>query len=259
LIKVSRYGTESGSYSFRAAFEVAQAPWEEPNNSREQATAITLGQRVEAGLQSGGDIDWYRVTVPGGGGQLIAFTESRLDTVMSLHDAQGRQLVEDDDGGEGGNARCAAIVLQGTVYIQVRGYDDSTRGNYSITTELREAPKPDSYENDNTAPRAKDITVGAPQEHTFTDASDIDWARFTVRSAGRYTIRAVGVSPSLDPHLELYTGEQDPIAEDDDGGDAEYDARISQYLEPGVYLIKAYNHNSDPVDNNRYTLSVTQE
>jgi hypothetical protein len=63
---------------------------------------------------------------------------------------------------------------------------------------------------------------------------------------------------SLDTYLELFTGEQDPITEDDDSGD-NYDARIRWQLNAGTYLIRVHPLASDPMPSNRYILTVTKE
>jgi hypothetical protein len=256
LAKLGAYEEETGSYQIRATLEAIPQDAYEPNNTQQQAANLTPGRTVSAIIQSQSDLDWFKLTAPAGNPLLVAYTEGNLDTTVTVYNAQGAELADDDDSGDGENARVAVSVPQGTVYIRVSGYG-SSYGNYSLTAQFVEV-KPDLYENDDTAPRAKEITVGTPQERSFTTASDVDWAKFIIRQAGAYAIRAVGADESLDTYLELYSFEQDALDEDDDGGD-DLDALMRTRLDPGTYLIKVSTLNDGPLEDNRYTLSVRRE
>jgi hypothetical protein len=96
-----------------------------------------------------------------------------------------------------------------------------------------------------------------PQEHTFTTGDDIDWVKFRVSQAGRYTIRARGVnSPRLDTYIELYNEDRNLIDEDDDGGE-DLDAHLSVRLRAGTYYLKVECFNSEP--DQPYTIRVDAE
>jgi hypothetical protein len=123
---------EIGDYRFRASFEAAAEDTTEPNDSIEQAAPLTLGSGpVNGSLRNRDDVDFYKLEIPEPGGRLTIYTESRIDTLLSLYDSAGELLDEDDDGGDGGNARISRNVNAGTVYIKAWGYDGS-RGNYSL-------------------------------------------------------------------------------------------------------------------------------
>lgn len=76
----------------------------EPNNEREQATEFTLPAVVNGQSNQTADVDWFRFTAPAGQRILVtAFArriDSRLDSVVSVFDATGRQLggSGDDEG-----------------------------------------------------------------------------------------------------------------------------------------------------------------
>jgi hypothetical protein len=124
--------SEIGDYRFRAGFEAAVEDTTEPNDSVEQAVPLTPGSGpVNGSFRSRDDADFYKLEIPEPGGRLTIYTESRIDTLLSLYDSAGELLDEDDDGGSGGNARISRDVNAGRVYIKVRGYDGS-RGNYSL-------------------------------------------------------------------------------------------------------------------------------
>jgi hypothetical protein len=137
LAVVRGYGSSDiGDYRFRASFEAAVEDTTEPNDSLEQATPLRLGSGpVNGSFRNRDDVDFYRLDIPEPGGRrLTIYTESRIDTLLSLYDSAGELLDEDDDGGDGGNARISRNVNAGTVYIKARGYDGS-RGNYSLHVE----------------------------------------------------------------------------------------------------------------------------
>jgi hypothetical protein len=257
LIKVTSYNSaDTGPYQFQARTEVVPPDTSEPNDSRSQATVLRAETPFNGMFQSDSDVDWYRLTVPAGGGQLLTYTESSRDTFIEVWGTADEKLAEDDDSGSNYNAQVRVVVPAGTVYIKVTEYNKRL-GRYTLHARIVEPPKPDSYENDNTAATAKPITLGTPQQHTFSDASDVDWVRFTVTQAGSYEIRSTAVADSsLDSYLELYDTSERSINENDDDGDS-LDARIRQKLEPGTYLIKVHTLNSELLGDSRYTLSVS--
>jgi hypothetical protein len=244
-----------GAYRFRAVFEPVAVDSTEPNETRSQATAINLGNRITGYFQSPEDVDWYRLSLPSAG-LLVISTEGNMDTLLSLYDRSGNLIQEDDDSGEyGNNARIAALVPAGTYYVKVSEYENH-QGRYYLMTQIREPAKPDSFESDDSITDAKEIQVGASQQRNFSTSVDVDWARIRITRQGTYEIRARGVDDSLDTVLELINSQAETIAEDDDGGD-NLDARISEVLSPGTYYIKVSTLSSDPIENNAYILSVS--
>jgi hypothetical protein len=133
LARIQGYdSSQTGDYRFRASFEAAVEDTTEPNDSIEQATPLRPGSGpVSGSFRNRDDVDFYKLEIPEPGRRLTIYTESRIDTLLSLYDSTGELLDEDDDGGEGGNARISRDVNAGTVYIKARGYDGS-RGNYSL-------------------------------------------------------------------------------------------------------------------------------
>ncbi|MDR2516606.1 MAG: PPC domain-containing protein [Spirochaetaceae bacterium] len=253
------YSSHTGAYRFQVFPETIADEAVEPNNTREQATAITLNE--ESGFRAflfSGDEDWYRAEVPSGGALVTVYTEGALDTFLTIYDANGGRLAEDDDSGDGNNARVTVNLPEGAFYIKASLYSgSSSRGVYTLFTRVREPAAQDAYEPDNQLSQAKDIEVGQNQTRNFTGAADIDWARIRITQAGRYGIRARGASGTeQDTYLELLDSSEEVIAEDDDSGDT-YDAYISVDLQPGTYYIKVSTLDRDPAGN--YVLSVTRE
>jgi hypothetical protein len=243
-----------GSYQFRASIEPIPADPTEPNQTRDQATAITLGSEVKAYFLSPTDIDWYRLSIPSAG-SVVVYTEGNMDTLLYLYDSRGELIAEDDDGGFGMNARITAPLPTGTVYIQAKALEGQI-GRYTLRTMLRQPVRPDRFEDDDTIADARDIQIGSPQERTISTPEDVDWVRLRITRRDVYDIRTLAVDKDLDTYLTLYDGQAQELETDDDGGD-NLDARIVRTLAPGTYFIKVTTVNSDLPDNNAYTLTVT--
>ena len=95
------------------------------------ATSLAVGGSRSGQIETGGDVDYFRVAVSASG-DLTVHTTGSLDTKGQLEDSAGGVLARDDDGGDGNNFRLAHAVSAGTYYIKVEGYDGSATGRYTI-------------------------------------------------------------------------------------------------------------------------------
>ncbi|MDR1105923.1 MAG: DVUA0089 family protein [Treponema sp.] len=250
-----------GASSSRGGSSVSRDSYE--TDSFENPLAVEIaegggGPVINRTIHTENDADFFLLT-PGRDGRLvIETTGDALDTVMELYDAASqRELASNDDGGSGSNARIRHQVRSGERYIaKVHGYGSAT-GRYGFQAWLSEAMGADEYEDDNSAESAKEISVGTPQQHTFTTGNDVDWVTFRIDQAGRYTIRARGVnSTRLDTYIVLYDRELNLINEDDDGGE-NYDSRLSASLQAGTYFLKVECLNDEPDE--PYTIRIDAE
>jgi hypothetical protein len=217
------------------------------------------GPVISRTIHAENDEDFF-LLAPDADGMLTAETAGNIDTYMELYRAgSGEKLADNDDGGSGTNARIRYEVRSGERYIaKVRGYGGDT-GTYGFQARLTEPVRmtPDEYEDDNEFESAKDISLGTAQRHTFTTGDDVDWVKFQISQAGRYTIRARGVNSSgLDTYIELYDDDHNAIDEDDDGGE-DYDSRLSVRLRAGTYYLKAECLDDEP--DQPYTIRVDRE
>jgi hypothetical protein len=227
----------------------------EPNDTREQATAIGIGDSVTGYFLTPEDMDWYTLTVPGAG-RLLVYTSGTMDTLLEVYDNREERIASDDDGGYQGNAKLVAgISGAGPVYIRVNAYQGAT-GRYFLHTQFMEPVKPDSFENDDRLASAKDIQPGSSQERNFTDASDEDWVRLQIKTGGTYEIKTTAADNYLDTLIELFDVKEELIAQDDDSG-GNWNALLTISLEPGTYYLRITTVDKDPLENNNYTLSVS--
>jgi hypothetical protein len=151
------------------------------------------------------------------------------------------------------------LIRPGEQYIvKVRGYDGNT-GAYGFRAWLTEPFRndPDEYENDDDFSSAKTITVGTPQQHSFTTGDDVDWVKFEIDRSGSYTIRVRGVNTArLDTCVELYDSNRSFLDEDDDGGDSR-DSRLTARLRAGTYYLKVECLDDEPAQ--PYTITITAD
>jgi hypothetical protein len=135
IVKIRELDNHTGSYRFRASFEESGELIDaaiEPNDSRRQATPLEFAASpIQAAFSGASDRDWYKFTIPAGGGRITVYTEGAQDTLMTLYDADGEELTDDDDSGKDNNAKITFNVPEGAVYIKVSDYDHA-RGRYSL-------------------------------------------------------------------------------------------------------------------------------
>jgi hypothetical protein len=255
LLCVEGYdGDQTGPYGFMVSFESIRDPGE-PNDTAAQATAFSPGIRITAYFLDPDDEDWYSVTAASTGA-LTVYTEGTIDTVILMYDDKQTLIAEDDDSGEGENARVSARVTPGTVYVRVSSYDGQL-GRYTLRGLFFEPAEPDRFEPDNSRILAQSIGVGESQERNFTDSLDEDWARLRITQRGTYVIFAEAGDRVLDTFLELYDSNNELVDVNDDWND-ELNARLRLDLDPGVYFIRARTLNDDPIANSNYVLSVSR-
>jgi hypothetical protein len=205
------------------------------------------------------DEDFFLLT-PDRDGALVMETTGNMDTYLEFYRAASRDQIDvDDDGGSGSNARLRYNVVAGERYIvQIRGYGGDT-GSYGFRAYIIEQVRlnPDEYEGDDEFGAARNIEIGAVQQHNFHRGGDVDWVKFQVSSPGRYTIRTRGLnSTRLDTYIELFDSDYNAVDEDDDGGE-DRDSRLSVQLQAGTYYLKVECLDDEP--DQPYTIRVEAE
>ena len=102
------------------------------------ATIVTDGSSIMGTIYPGNDVDYFAITVTGGG-TLTASTTGSLDTIGTIFDNHGTQLANNDDTDFGSDNRnflvTYDIMVAGTYYIEVASYLART-GNYTLTVDF---------------------------------------------------------------------------------------------------------------------------
>ena len=95
---------------------------------------VNAARRAAASIGQPGEEDLFKFTVVSGGTHIID-TQGPTDVVMRLFgpNSQTNIIAEDDDSGQGSNARISASLVPGLYYAQVRHYNrDGGQGAYTI-------------------------------------------------------------------------------------------------------------------------------
>ncbi len=142
------------------------------SNNPSNATAISFNTNISGNIEIGGDDDYFRISVPAGGGYLDIYSTGSTDTYGYLLDSSGNVIAENDDSGVGDNFRFEGTAVAGTYYILVEGYYSNTIGNYNLRADFTAIP------NTPSTPSASD--------GTYTDKVRISWS--SVSGANSYII-----------------------------------------------------------------------
>lgn len=105
-----------------------------PTAAQASEIKVNGARRTHASIGQPGEEDLYKFSVKTGGSHIID-TKGPTDVVMRLFgpDSQTNVIAEDDDSGEGTNARIAASLVPGLYYAQVRHYNrNNGKGDYTI-------------------------------------------------------------------------------------------------------------------------------
>ncbi|MDR2922597.1 MAG: serine protease, partial [Treponema sp.] len=105
------------------------------NESRDQAVYIAPGISVTSTFQSSSYVKWYKVEIPSTTNSLTVYSEGHMDTKISLYNNSGKLIEEDDDSGNGYNAKVISSI-KGTIYIKIEGLDRRT-GEFKLITQVK--------------------------------------------------------------------------------------------------------------------------
>lgn len=216
------------------------APFEadayEPDDSADAASMIEVGSSQNHNLHLTGDDDWISFQAAKGADYVIETFNlaDRIDTVITLYDADGQELASDDDGG--GEPLASRItwtaVEDGLLYVRVQDLGDDEAGpqtEYTISVrEQRTIPlTADEYEPDDTTAEASEIQVGEVQGHNVHVEGDHDWLWFEAVQGTTYLIETSNLGHGLDTIIFLYDDNGQELAQDDDGGEEARASRIT--------------------------------
>lgn len=166
---------------------------------------------------------------------------STVDPIVVLLNSDGQKVGMDDDSGGGKNARLAVSVNTGEYTAVVSGYGN-TSGEYSIAvTDGGAAQAVPGQQGTSVSPQMTQSGEISPGESKTGVLNQGDTHTYTMNVPSKLMItidlEKAGNS-ALDPILELQNSTGAVIAKDDDGGGGR-NARITKFLDPGTYALKA--------------------
>lgn len=246
--------------AFGFAPAASAQPADQPGDNTTQAR-LTSGQTAQGEFSPAGDLDWYRLSVERG--QRYHFTlngvgDNPVDPVLTIMDARGQQVAENDDSDGSLNSVLDYVPTQsGEVFVQARAFNPEATGAYELRVEASTLPA-DAVGNDPGS--SARINPGRAVDGTLDYEGDIDAYRLSARTGQRYTITlnsATGASaPLADPVLRLIDREGHELASNDDGPEGLNSQLAYVPQHSGDVFIEARGYNDTA---GAYTLNVAAE
>ncbi len=244
LVVATRFGREAGDTEGSYVLSVELVPTETLGGSVEDARLIDYGQTLEGEIDD--DVPARYFWFQGQRGDVItaslARVEGNLDPLLQLADANLLTLMQNDDGGEGRDARIAAFTLpaSGTYYLVATrsgGASGQTHGRFALTLNGRPGIG---------GGRALEITYGATVSGLIDDQNVSEEYVFLGNTGDVIRVRMERASGDLDALVTLYDGERKQIAFDDDGG-GDKNALIQRFTLPrdGMYIVVASRYEQE--------------
>ena len=186
------------------------------------------------------DAHTFRFEVTEAGRIRLNLASSGADPYLYLMTEDGARITENDDGGRGRDSRIERTLDPGVYLIEAATVGGRARGPASFTLSISYVEGCDIIDLgalvpgiDLTASGSWDIdTCGS----RFVEAHPAYGYSFTLPQAA--TVRVDLESEEGDPVLSMASAAGNVIGANDDGGGGR-NARIEQFLQPGIYLVEA--------------------
>ena len=204
----------------------------------QNAQELRLGSFVSGHLNQNQEI-WYSVRVTSTGILTVEIT-SNIDTYLEAYDSQRNLLKEDDDSGEGLNAKIDLMVTQGTYLFKLRGFHGEHIGPFRIIA----SHNPITI----TQLRSGSFVSGRINQGAET------WYSFSATALGFLTVETSG---DTDTYMEVYDPNFSFIIADDDGGEG-LNAKIEiDVINGRTYYFKVRGYSSETNGPFRITANFT--
>jgi hypothetical protein len=167
----------------------------EPNDKKEWANELELGEDIKGFFQETGDKDWYKLTVNIPGKNIIRIDLSAVPEVNSyiqIYDEKGQRLKTYNAGKKG---EAEAIINLGVTediyYIEVIAYSGMNQNDsYTLKTQLIGPwQEGQEFELNDKKEWANELELGEDIKGFFQEKGDKDWYKLTVNIPGKNIIR----------------------------------------------------------------------
>lgn len=261
IVMATRYDDSSGSF----VLSVEETENSGTGNSPQAPLPIDFGDTRSASLSPGQFERFYGFEA--NENDLITISMDRgdsgdLDSFLYLTDSGFTPLAEDDDSGEGQNAKIIdfRIPAAGKYHIIATRYDGNigtTSGEYRLSLELLDDPFA------GVPPGAVSLELGASVTGLINGDNQADTYAFYGRQGEVVSISMTRVDGNLDPLLELLNGAQEAVTRNDDRAANDQNALIDHFTLPatGTYYIRARRYagsDGDPDTAGNYVLVLAE-
>jgi len=196
--------------------------------AQQNAQELRFGSIVSGNLRSNEEI-WYSIRATETC-LLAVETTGSTDTYLEIYNSQRSLIIEDDDGGNDGNARVEILAASGNSYlVKLRGYSDSS-GPFRIMAGF--TPISEVTELRPGAVLSGSITSGQRKLYSVRTAE-----------AGLYTVETSG---NTDTYLDAYDSSYMYIGYNDDG-DNDYNAQLEIIAEANktyYFVLRGYENDT---------------
>lgn len=210
-------------------------------------------------FRAGSDAHTYRFQVAEAGRVRIGLSSAEADSYLYLLTEDGGRITGNDDNGARLDARIERDLAPGTYLVEATTVGGRDRGPADFTLTVSRVDGCDFVHLGTLEPGADLTAEGSWSLETcgsrFVSAHPAHAYSFNMTEAAR--VRIDLESENGDPVLSLASLERGIIGANDDGGEFR-NARLEQYLLPGVYLIEAttyYERDLQPLHAD-FTLTV---
>jgi hypothetical protein len=246
---------------FLGSFAWPQAQSEmEPNDSREQAQEIHVGDSIEGYLQKDNDNDWFKLTVDRPGKNYLQVDLSAIpdvDFYLYLLDSRGQGLIQVNDTPKSEPESITHFPVEpGIYYVRVYASGKATKEKYTITTRIT-GPWQEGWESEPNDRReiANDLKWGESISGYFHRQGEDDWYKLVNDSPGKTLVQiAITAVPGVDERLTLCDERGFTIWNSDETRDGEPESIFNIALDQGISYIHVYGRKADHV--NPYILST---
>ena len=204
-------------------------------DTTDAATTVTVGSST-SGTLTAGDDDYFRVELAEGD-TLTFYTEGGTDTRGTLTSEDGNVSQDDDDLGEKLNFHIERELAAGTFFVRVRGFDETTTGDYTFRVSSDDIAGDDHGDKRQSATR-----VDLPSSSTAgtLTGGDHDYFRVELAEANTLTVYTEG---RIDTYGSLMNEDGNVIWSNDDSGPGS-NFRIVRTLEAGTYFVQVRGYRS---------------
>lgn len=225
---------------------------------------LTVGGSASGSLETGGDRDWFRITLVAGQSYIFNMDGGTLpDPFLILRDQNGVSILGNDDVVSNVNFNSQirfTSTVSGTYFLDAFSSDGEQTGTGTYTVRAAIDPNPPASNDDFTAqagsPNVGAVAVGGSATGNLETPGDSDWFSVTLTAGTSYVFRQNG-GTLVDPLLRLRDANGVVIAANDDGGGGSNPLINYTAVTSGTYYLEANTADAgQPAGTGTYTVSA---
>ena len=232
----------------------------EPNNSREEANEMRLGERIEGLFQNSYDADWYKLVISNSGKNIIRIDLSgvpEVGTYIEVYDENGEFLKRADTGYEGDPEGIINFgVTAGVYFITAYGSEENATDKYKLSTQqIGPWEEGQEFEPNDDRDHVNELRLGESIEGLFQNPSDYDWFKLIITESGKNIIRIdLSGVPGVETYFEIRDANGEVIKTADSVYAGDPEEIVNFGVTEGIYYINVSASEMNETD--KYRLST---